>query len=407
MRSTDIPINPKHWSKAKQEIKDIAAATDKDKINNNLRELSSFILKSYREDSIKGVLIGSGWLQEIISKKFNKVKETDLSLFGEYGEYFIRNLPNKVNHSKGGKIGVGPRTIAQYKNVIRRIRNFEKNRGKKLFIHDINLKFEREHIAYLKDVENYGSNTIGRQITFIKTICFDAMSSGIKTDPQLSKLRGFTTEAKFIYFNENEIDRIYSHDFSDQPYLDNARDWLMIALRTGQRISDFMNFNKDNIMVGPSGGRFIEFVQEKTGKRVVVPIKPNGEVDEILRKNGGEFPRKIADQNFNKYIKEVSRKVGFIEFVEGSKTNTKTKRKEVGKYEKWELVTSHIGRRSFATNHYGKIPTPVIMGITGHSNERQFLAYIGKSQVDDAEYLLKFWETQESMPSIKTEMRHG
>jgi hypothetical protein len=34
-------------------------------------------------------------------------------------------------------------------------------------------------------------------------------------------------------------------------------------------------------------------------------------------------------------------------------------------------------RRSFASNYYGKIETPLLMNITGHSKERIFLTYIG------------------------------
>ncbi len=66
-------------------------------------------------------------------------------------------------------------------------------------------------------------------------------------------------------------------------------------------------------------------------------------------------------------------------------------RKQDGNFEKWELVSSHICRRSFATNHYGKLPTPVIMAVTGHSTERMFLTYIGKTAKDNAESLMAYW----------------
>ena len=40
-------------------------------------------------------------------------------------------------------------------------------------------------------------------------------------------------------------------------------------------------------------------------------------------------------------------------------------------------------RRSFATNFYGKIETPLLMNITGHSKESTFLTYIGTHQNKD------------------------
>jgi integrase len=49
-------------------------------------------------------------------------------------------------------------------------------------------------------------------------------------------------------------------------------------------------------------------------------------------------------------------------------------------YKKHELITSHVGRKSFATNLYGKVSTPLIMSATGHKTEQTFLMYIGKTQ---------------------------
>lgn len=45
---------------------------------------------------------------------------------------------------------------------------------------------------------------------------------------------------------------------------------------------------------------------------------------------------------------------------------------------KWELVTTHTARRSFATNFYrdGKTPIRTIRAITGHRTDAQFLRYV-------------------------------
>ncbi len=65
----------------------------------------------------------------------------------------------------------------------------------------------------------------------------------------------------------------------------------------------------------------------------------------------------------------------------------------------WHPVLD-ICRRSFSTNLYGKIPTPVIMSITGHSTEKMFLTYIGKTQKDNAEILKQYWEDQKKPPKM-------
>jgi hypothetical protein len=41
-------------------------------------------------------------------------------------------------------------------------------------------------------------------------------------------------------------------------------------------------------------------------------------------------------------------------------------------------------RRSCVSNYYGKIETPLLLNITGHSKERTFPTYIGTHQNIDA-----------------------
>ncbi|WP_343643998.1 hypothetical protein [Chryseobacterium sp.] len=55
-------------------------------------------------------------------------------------------------------------------------------------------------------------------------------------------------------------------------------------------------------------------------------------------------------------------------------------------------MSSHIGRRSFATNFYGKIPTPLLMEATGHSTEKMFLQYINPVNIDRAVQLSNYFD---------------
>ena len=110
----------------------------------------------------------------------------------------------------------------------------------------------------------------------------------------------------------------------------------------------------------------------------------------ILNKRGGSFPRAISSQKYNDYIKIVCKNAGLDEIINASrrqKIDVDGKfpfRNKLGDFKKWQLITSHIGRRSFATNFYGKIPTSYLTYMTGHSTEQMFLNYIGKSNKDIA-----------------------
>ena len=54
-------------------------------------------------------------------------------------------------------------------------------------------------------------------------------------------------------------------------------------------------------------------------------------------------------------------------------------REIAGEYPKYELITSHCGRRSFATHFYGKMKNSEIMNVTGHGSENMLMVYIGKT----------------------------
>ena len=149
-----------------------------------------------------------------------------------------------------------------------------------------------------------------------------------------------------------------------------------------------MNLTNDNI-VHRNGLRVIELEQQKTGKNVTIPVLP--EIEGIIEEG---FPHKISLQKFNTYIKEVCRIAEINSLTEGKKLNPDLNRHEVGKFPKWQLVTSHICRRSFATNLYGKLPTPLIMQITAHSSEKTFYGYIGKNSYDYAQQIADFYAKQ-------------
>jgi integrase len=182
-----------------------------------------------------------------------------------------------------------------------------------------------------------------------------------------------------IYLDPKEIDLV--RNLSDLPdYLDNVRDWILIACSTGQRVSDFMRMTPSMVRTDDKGRSFIDLTQEKTGAPVTIPLLP--EVAELLNKRQGNFPRAISDQKFNEYAKEVCKRARIDSMIKVSKrVDNKYK---VGEYPKYELISSHVGRRSFATNFYNSLPTSLLKNITGHSTEQMLLKYIGKSSKDTA-----------------------
>jgi integrase len=79
------------------------------------------------------------------------------------------------------------------------------------------------------------------------------------------------------------------------------------------------------------------------------------------------------------HIKQICKIAGITKRVTGYKMHANPRRKLKGVFKKYELITAHDLRRSFATNYYSKVETPILMRITGHKKESTFLEYIGEN----------------------------
>jgi len=316
-------------------------------------------------------VISKEWLQQQVELYYNppqKQKGIPTNLI-DYIDFYLDYR----------KYEIKPTSIVKYNVIKHKLERMQDDRKKPILIVDVNESFKKEFVAYQKD-NGYAQNTIQRELAFIKTFCKHARFLGLETSHQLDVLRVDKAKAEKIYLTFKELEVIENLELKNDR-LDNARDWLIISCYTGQRVSDFLRFDKRMIRI-ENGKSLIEFTQAKTNKLMTVPL--HQKVLQILHKRNGDFPRAISDQRYNEYIKEVCKLADLTEIVQGGKALETDNgiRKVTGDYPKWELVTSHIGRRSFATNFYGTIPTSYLIYITGHSSETMFLNYIGKSNKD-------------------------
>ena len=146
------------------------------------------------------------------------------------------------------------------------------------------------------------------------------------------------------------------------------------------------------------GDLFVNLSQKKTKTPVLIPL--HDEVKKILEKRNGDFPPRFSDNLesaktfFNRYLRTITKQANLDRLEYGKKWNEETKRFDYGKYPLHEIISTHVCRRSFATHNYTKIPTPIIMAVTGHKTEKEFLNYIGKDYNDLSKQMLEYWKEQ-------------
>jgi integrase len=397
---TAYSILPKHWNVKTGEIRNVIEELNRDIINNHLRELKAAAKDIYDKTIASRMPVTKQLLKSELDKWTGKTV-IDKPIFWTWTRKYIDDSPKRIN-PKTGRI-ISPRTIQEYETTFTYLKEFEQTNREELDYHTIDLNTLKDFRDYLTTVKGFALNNIAKHIDGLRQFLRAADADKISIDSDTINPKRFTIareEPEDIYLNEIELQHLASFDLSDHTKyitieetqkgkkravrvsystLDRVRDLFVIGCHTGLRVSDYNNIKPHNVK-----GEFLDLYQYKGGKRVVVPI--HNTVKEILTKYGGKTPPKISDQKINQYIKEICRLAGFTEDIE--KRQTKGGELVATILKKWQLVKSHTGRRSFASNMTRKgIPIQQIMQITGHKKESVFLKYVKLTAMEHAEIM--------------------
>ena len=422
-QNTGFSINPSDWSDTSNLPKQ-NNPTNK-LLSSNLKKLDTYILDNLNEDLANNVLIDKYWLENKIKTCFDRVETTDKNVLINHIQYVIDNAnTRKVKTNGGTKIGLSKNTIKNYKIFKNIISEYQIKIKKQIHFVEITKPFIDRYTNWLINTKNYSTNYAGKQLEMLKTICIDAEKNEIKVSTYSKNIQHFRESDNDRYIQTlsiKELEQIKNYDFTDIKELEkfkkenpiltkdiliapkeliNARNWILLGCEIGQRGGDLLNITKDNVRY-KGESIYLDVIQEKTNKDVTIGVIEPFAIDII--KN--QFPIKIPHQKLNNYVKIICKLSGIDEVVKGKKLNTETNRMELGFYPKYELIASHSFRRSFASNYYKIIPTPILINTTGHSKESMFLKYINRREDKDvnADLFMQFYEqmNKDKKPTLK------
>ncbi|CAL65250.1 tyrosine-type recombinase/integrase [Christiangramia forsetii] len=392
-RKTGLYINPSLWSKATGFPK--TKSSDGRELKSDLKSLESKLLNKLNEDNSSGIEINGDWLSFNIDLHFKRVVSNESN-----SDYLVDAIDSYLNganlrdNNKGGK-GLSRSRIQGLKRCKTIIEEFSGR--KKYKVVEVNLAFAKKFKTWMHNDQKYALSYTLKMIDNIKSICYDAETNGVKISPQLKKIKaGKVKKEEIVYLSFDELEVLKKVDLNSEA-LDNARRWLILGCNIGQRGGDLLQLTEGNVRT-VQGRMVIELIQTKGEKHVLVPL--NYDAKEILKEG---FPRAITPQKFNEHVKEVCRIAEFNDIIYTgvpkmvlvSKTSKKkVKRLVYDHYEKWETIASHVCRRSFATNYHDQMPLPFMMSITGHSSEKTYLKYVGKTSSDYINSIASVFEKQ-------------
>lgn len=273
-------------------------------------------------------------------------------------------------------------TLKEYKTIFKSLWDFQIYKSTTLSFNDFNQSFFNEYERFLINKKNpfakergLLNDTIYKYCSTLKSFlewCFDEKfishrESFSRTKTKIKK----KAKNEIVALTEEELFQIHNYDLKNNIRLEHVRDLFCFGCFTGQRFSDIMRFNKQDL----SGSKW-SFISYKTKKRVTIPFAgfiSNGL--QILEKYNYHFPI-ISNQKFNDYLKEIGELAGIDNVVRIIRFSG-IKEIEM-RYPKHEFMSSHMARRTFVTLMIEKgVPLTMIQKITQHSDLRTLLKYEG------------------------------
>lgn len=355
-----------------------------DVINRRLKKISAELEilfqenKSVTKDQIKTLL-------DIVCKKVvTPEQEADkvefYSMFDKYHD--VCNL----SEGRKGKI----------KTVIQHLQRYEAKRG-------VKITFESVTVDLLRDFENYLRKESYTPKANSKTVVYKPIS--VTTAHNLiSLLRAFWNFArkelkregielhqpfgsegyqvpteiygKPVYITAAERNFLFNANIESER-LQRVRDIFVFQCLIGARVGDLCNMTNANIQ-----NNTITYIPRKTkeGKPVAVSVPLHPMALEILSRYNlpdGKLLPFITDQRYNNYLKELFKLVGITRIV--TRLNPTTKEPE--QVPICDIVSSHMARRAFVGNLYGKVDNGIIGSMSGHvAGSRAFTRYYDVSK---------------------------
>lgn len=384
--STGISIDPEHWNRNKQEVKDITATNRfRKKTNKKLRKIKSRIEKAYLKISLKNRLITR---DDILAALKPKEKIDFIPIY----ESYIESLVNTKKKN----------TIKKHTTTFNSIKNFQNRTGFEISFDKIGKDFFDAYIDYfVNHADNIKhdphiinppdskmgltNNTIDSYLTRLKIFMNYANDHKLTNNTYHKKLKLTIDEVEIISLTFEELESLENLKLPEGGKLDNARSLFLLECYTSLRYSDIKNLKPDHLK---DDAIFLDVTTIKTNDRLRIPISPPAK--KLIQELKAGKIRSVSNQKLNTYLKELC-KLAEIDEPCLITRHSGAKRIEM-MYHKWELISSHVGRKTFVTLHYlAGVPVEILMAITGHKDYRNFKRYLKIGEKDKVKAINDVW----------------
>jgi integrase len=258
--------------------------------------------------------------------------------------------------------------------------------GNEISFNNMNEDFYQSFINYLSKTKNMTVNSVAGVIKRLKVFLNHSVRVGYTTNDNFRyTFKSSEKPVKTISLTLNEVEKLEKYKTENSSFM-NVKDLFLILVYTGMRYSDLLNLKEENIFFET---RRIEITTLKTMDHIIIPI--HNKLELLLRNMVDGKYKLINNKKFNETIKQVCKDAGITTKVQKIKYYGHERHEE--SVQKWELIASHTGRRTFITLSLmlGAIPEQV-MQISGHSDRRSFQKYVRVARNESVDTIRNIWE---------------
>lgn len=305
---------------------------------------------------------------QIVQENHNVL--TEKSFWARYAQY-LEFLENR---------GVTQTFVTSQRRVMTLLKKFERDTQTALDFDSIGRTFAAKFTRWMtsqkmpyqragQDVEK----TATYKIRDLKHFLNHAVSEGWSTSLihrqiQISIRRAEPFPTTLTADELNRLNAITKKDLADKhpgkraDRLLISRDWFLFATQMGMRYGNWNIDDSDTLDV-KGGGKNLRFQQVKTKNPLEIPLSTIAL--EVLERNGGNIPARFSPTATINHLNALCQVAGIA-----------------------KRITTHTARRTFCTlQEQAGVPRSVIMRISGHKTEREYIKYLGVSFERNAENL--------------------
>ena len=284
-----------------------------------------------------------------------------------------------------------PGSMSVYRSLKNHLNNFQIENKRKVTFDTIDYSFFLEFQNYLIKVKSkrapkgLGNVTIAKQLSTLKTFLNYARMQGIEIKDKYKDFKIKKENLEVIALSNEEFETLYNYDLSNNKKLDQVRDVFCFSCATGLRYSDLYQLKREHIRKDQ-----INIVVTKTKELLSIPLSPYSH--SILTKYS-KLHRPlpvISNQKMNDYLKELCELVKINDSVQI--VRFRGAKREENSYPKFELISVHTGRKTFATLSLEKgMSAEEVMKIGGWKTYASFCRYVNITEKRAKVVMNKAW----------------